>query len=92
VHLQLPGRRRRVDALSKGHEGDAEGLKLLEQHHQVLQAPSKSVEAPHDQHVDATPPGRRDQIVECGTAILGAGDAAVNEIDGGPAACVGVPV
>lgn len=37
VHLELPGRRRGVDALTERDEGDAKGLKLLEQNDQMAQ-------------------------------------------------------
>jgi hypothetical protein len=47
VHLQLPSRRGRVDALGEGDERDTQGLKLLEEHYQVLQTATQAVETPY---------------------------------------------
>jgi len=40
MHLQLAGRRGRVDTFGQADEGDAQGLQLVEQGDQVLQAAS----------------------------------------------------
>jgi hypothetical protein len=46
----------------------------------VLDRPREAIEAPHQDNLELTGPGRLHEPVECPTALLGARDAAVDEL------------
>ena len=69
MELQLAGWRRRIDALSEGHERDAQGLQLLEQCDQVLQATPEAIKAPAHDNVHFAPTGCSDEIVRAGRRL-----------------------
>jgi len=46
VHLELPGRCRRVDAFSETDERHTESLEIFEQGDQMLEAASKPIQTP----------------------------------------------
>src|SRR5262249_43902431 len=56
VHLELPGRRRGVDAFAEADERDAERLQVVEQDDQVLQVASEAIQLSADDHIELRPP------------------------------------
>ena len=55
VQLQLPGWRREVNPLPQRDKPHAEGLELVQERHQVLEAPAQAIE-PANQDVEPTAP------------------------------------
>ena len=79
MHLELPSRRRGVDAFAQRDEREAERLQVLEQRDQVLQVASQPIELPRHQHVELAAPRVRHEPVERRPAV---GRAAHAVIDG----------
>jgi hypothetical protein len=59
VHLELPGRRRRVDPFRERNEPDPEGLQLVEQRDQMFEVAAEPVKPPADHDVQPAPFGVR---------------------------------
>ena len=85
VHLELAGRRRRVDPLGQTDDRDAEGLQLVEQRDQMPQVPPEPIQAPADQRVEPAPTGVGDQGVEGRPAVLAPADAPIDVFRSPPA-------
>ena len=90
MQLETPRRRLQVDAFPERHKPHPEGLQLLQQRHQVLEAPPQAIQPPDDDRVHFPPSRIGDQTIEGGTAIRGPADAVVDELTAGPASGVDV--
>src|SRR5712692_2939310 len=69
-----------VELLLEGDESDIEGAERLQGRDQVLDRPREAIEAPDEDDLELAGPGRLHQPVECPPALLGARDAAVDEL------------
>ena len=72
VHLQLAGRRRRVDALGETDERHAERLQVLQQRDQVFQVSAKPIQPPAHDDVEPTAPSVDQELIEHRPPILAA--------------------
>jgi hypothetical protein len=70
VELELPGRCRAIDALSKADERNADMLQVFEHGDKVPQVASEPVETPAHEHIETSPLGVPNQIIEGGAALL----------------------
>ena len=92
-NMQLePSRRRlQVDAFPEGYKPYSEGLELVEQRDEVLEAAPQAVQAPHDDGIHRPALGVAQQAIKGGAAIRGPADAVVDVLDAGPASCLDEP-
>jgi hypothetical protein len=67
-------------------------LHLFEKRDEMFKIAAEAIETPHDQHVESPPFGVGDDRVECGPAVLGAGDAVVDVLARRPSASRNVAV
>jgi hypothetical protein len=85
LHLETPGRRRRVDALRQADERDAERLEFVEQRDQVAEVTPEPIETPADQDIEPTSAGFGQEPIESGPAVLRTADPTIDVLDSRPA-------
>ena len=87
-NMQLKASRRRlqVDAFAEGHEPHPEGLEVVQERHEVLQAAPQTIQPPDYDGIHFPAPGIRHEPVQGWTAIRAAGDAMIDVFHGLPPA------